>query len=239
MFGDEPQLQDLRQRLRGLMKFDVLSLPDAHASGRLLTDMAATGRTLVEVIQQRQPTGPVALLGLSFGASMALEVATQLERVGRQIGFLGVLDGPLEPPEAARSAPTSLAMPRKLLKTVVVDATESMDAVRRLMLNAVTPKGEDAARAEPMRRAMLWHLRNKALRTWRPEQCRAPGLHVWTGAYGHRNRERWADLCPNLDAVHVEAVHEHLLKDAALEAVTAALTATIGAVAASREAAGA
>ena len=239
VFGDEPQLQDLRHRLGGLMDFDVLSLPDAHASGRLLTDMAATGRTLVEVIRQRQPGGPVALLGLSFGASMALEVATQLERAGREIAFLGILDGPLEPPEAARSTPMPLAMPRKLLKTVVVDATESMDAVRRLMLNAVTPKGEDAARAEPMRRAMLWHLRNKALKTWRPERCRARGLHVWTGAYGRRNRDRWAELCPNLDTVQVEAVHEHLLKGAALDAVTAALTAAIGAAAMSGEAAGA
>ena len=235
VFGDEPQLQHLREHLRGRMTFEVLALPDAHASGRLLTDMAATGRTLVEAIERRQPNGPIALMGLSFGASMALEVASQIERAGREIGFLGILDGPFEPPEVARPAAASLAAPRKLIKSVVVDAAETMDAVRRLMLNAVTPADAEAARAEPMRRAMLWHLRNKALKRWRPNGCRAPGLHVWTGTYGRANRERWAELCPNLDAVHVEAVHEHLLKDAALDAVVAALIPVIEAVARPRE----
>ena len=236
VFGDEPQLQDLRWRLRDLMHFEVLSLPDAHASGRLLTDMVATGRTLVDVILARQPTGPIALMGLSFGASMALEVAAQLERAGREIGFLCILDGPFAPPETARSTPAPLARSRKLVKSVVVDAAESMDAVRRLVLNAVTPGDSEAARAEPMRKAMLWHLRNKALKHWQPQGCRAPGLHVSTDSYGLANRTRWAELCPNLDVAYVDAVHEHLLKDQALDEVVAALIGVIARLPASREA---
>lgn len=225
VFGDEPQLADLRGRLRGLVRFDVLALPDAGARGTLLTDMAATGRMLVAEILRRRPAGPVSLVGYSFGASMALEVAAQLADAGRRVAFLAVLDGPFEPPTVAPrpSDDSVLAAPRRLLKSVAVDAVGSMDAVRRLVIR--TEPADDGI--QPMRRAMLWHLRNKALKTWTPRGCGAPGLHVWSGDYGPGNRSRWGALCPNLRTVEVSAPHEHLLKGDALDAVVDALAAAV------------
>ncbi|WP_237477176.1 thioesterase domain-containing protein [Lichenibacterium dinghuense] len=230
VFGDEPQLRDLRARLRGVLRFDMLALPDAGARGALLTDMAATGRMIAHEIERRRPTGPVALVGYSFGASMALEVAAQLAEAGRRVSFLAVLDGPFEPPTVApRPGPSAsvLAAPRRLLKTVAVDAVGSMNTVRRLVAKAATPDAEPGDRAEAMRRAMLWHLRNKALKGWSPRGCPALGLRVTTGDYGTANAARWAELCPNLHVVAVEAVHEHLLKDDALDAVSYALIAAV------------
>ena len=229
VFGDERQLGDLRDRLRGVVRFDVLALPGAGARGTLLTDMAATGRTIVDEILRRRPAGPVSLVGYSFGASMALEVAAQLVEAGRGVAFLAVLDGPFEPPAVAPrpGADPLFAAPRRLLKTAVVDAAESMDTVRRLLIKAVP--GEPAAGdgAEPMRRAMLWHLRNKALKTWAPRGCDAPGLLVSTGDYGLGNRARWAALCPNLRSVEVSVPHERLLKGEALDAVVRALAEAV------------
>ena len=46
VFGDEPQLQDLRRRLQDTISFDLLAMPDVGARGSLLTDMAATGPRL-------------------------------------------------------------------------------------------------------------------------------------------------------------------------------------------------
>lgn len=228
VFGDEPQLQDLRRRLHGWVDFDVLALPDAGARGALLTDMAATGRFLVDEISRRRPVGSIALIGYSFGASMALEVAAQLTEAGRRVTFLGALDGPFQPPGfAGHSADDFCAAPRRLVKSIVVDAAVSMDTVRRLAIGAAPTGSFVGGRAEPMRRALLWHLRNKALKAWVPRGCNAPGIHVSTGTYGPTNLARWAALCPNLRFLEVHASHEHLLKGTALDAVVTALAAQV------------
>ncbi len=229
VFGDEPQLVNFRSRFSELVHFDLLSLPEVGTRGRVLTNMAETGRWLTDEILQRQPTGTVALLGFSFGASLALEIACQLEGAGREISSLEILDGPflaLGFP-ATGSTLSTLANPRKAVKAVVVEAVKSSSSVRRLMMSVASLKSAAEEPGEPMRRAMLWHLRNKALKQWKPRPCGAPGLHVTTGCYGEENRERWAELCPNLVHVHIPVVHEHLLKGEALKNVAAAVRAEV------------
>ena len=49
--------------------------------------------TYVQTIRQRQPHGPYALAGYSFGAPVAFEVAKSLEAQGERVAFLGCLDG--------------------------------------------------------------------------------------------------------------------------------------------------
>lgn len=229
VFGDEPQLQDLRRRLQDTISFDLLAMPDVGARGSLLTDMAATGQDLVGEILRRSPAGPLALVGYSFGASMALEVAAQLSDVGREVVFLAVLDGPFEPPKVGQrqSAGVPPAGSRKLLKFIVVNAIRSMGFIRLLVARATPSKPAADDRMQAVRRAMLWHLRNKALTNWKPRGCSAPGLHISTGDYGPANRARWAELCPNLHHVEVSAVHEDLLKRGALKAVSSLLKVAV------------
>ena len=226
VFGDEPHLVDLRDRLRGCLALDLVALPDAGARGAILTDMQATGRGVADEILRRQPTGPLALIGYSFGASVALEVAAQLTRAGRTIAFLGILDGPFSPPDVSGTSGGTPhpAASRQFVKAVVVEATESMNILRRIALTAAPTAKSGFDVAQPMRRAILWHLRNKALVGWTPPNCDAKGLHVSTGAYGADNARRWRDLCPNLACVDVPSAHEHLLHGASLDAVVAALT---------------
>lgn len=49
--------------------------------------------TYVQTIRKRQPHGPYALIGYSFGAPVAFEVAKSLEAQGERVAFLGCLDG--------------------------------------------------------------------------------------------------------------------------------------------------
>lgn len=49
--------------------------------------------TYVDAICQRQPHGPYALAGYSFGAPVAFEVAKKLEARGERVSFLGCIDG--------------------------------------------------------------------------------------------------------------------------------------------------
>jgi thioesterase domain-containing protein len=49
--------------------------------------------TYVEAIRRRQPHGPYALAGYSFGAAVAFEVAKALEAHGERVAFIGCIDG--------------------------------------------------------------------------------------------------------------------------------------------------
>lgn len=228
VFGDEPPLANLRRDVRDELTLEVLALPDTHARGRLLSDMAATGRVLTQEILDRQPTGPVAVVGFSFGASLALEVAGQLERAGRRVSFLGILDGPFDPPEMPKpgAAPRRSTV-RRLFKPVAVGLIERSAVVRRIASHWRKNGTPQADPAEPMRRAILWHLRSKALTSWVPGGCSAPGLHITTGDYGAANRARWAELCPNLRHAEIRVRHEDLLKGEALRELSHRLTEAV------------
>jgi acyl-CoA synthetase (AMP-forming)/AMP-acid ligase II/thioesterase domain-containing protein len=47
----------------------------------------------VEALRHHQPRGPYALLGYSYGAAVAFEMAQRLESQGEEVAFLGSLDG--------------------------------------------------------------------------------------------------------------------------------------------------
>ena len=123
VFGVESHLLDLCDRLAAHMRLDFVSLPDAGTKGGVLTDMRATARGVVDEILRRQPEGQISLVGYSFGASVALEVATQLEAASRRIAFLGILDGPFRPPEVEGLGTPRRSAPRRIAKDVAVEAT--------------------------------------------------------------------------------------------------------------------
>ncbi|WP_375482286.1 amino acid adenylation domain-containing protein [uncultured Mycobacterium sp.] len=66
-------------------RFDLSSTIEHHASQALLA------------IRNRQPDGPLALVGYSFGGLVAYEVARQAVDAGQQVEWLGILDA-LAPP---------------------------------------------------------------------------------------------------------------------------------------------
>ena len=61
-------------------RFDLSVTIERHASQALST------------IRERQPDGPLALIGYSIGALVAYEVARQAVEAGQQVGWLGIVD---------------------------------------------------------------------------------------------------------------------------------------------------
>lgn len=223
--GDEPEFDDLKARLAPLLRLVPATYPDAGARGAVLSDMAATAEVVVADIVRRRAAGPLALVGYSFGGSLALEVAAQLTRAGRTVDFLCVLDAPFRMQEL-RGLFEVLRLataPRRAVKKVVEAATLSEVTLR--LVSTAAPAVMGLNRAEPVRRALLTHLRGKALDGWTPPTSRAAGLLICTGVLGEANRDRWQSLCPNLACVMVDGDHERLLMDEALERVAGALVA--------------
>lgn len=224
--GDEPDLVVFRSRLREHFRFIVVELPDAGSRGAVLTDVRATAAFVTAQITHHQPTGPVSLIGFSFGASTALEVAAQLTDQGRAITFLGVLDGPFASDEMQgwfdrlRRATSAKRTVRTLFQVAA-----STDATRRMAWSAVSPDHVGQERSDPVRRAMLAHLRGKALKAWQPRPCLADGVLIRTATFGDANRARWQALCPHLRLVEIGGAHEDLLHDGSLEAVIETLRA--------------
>jgi thioesterase domain-containing protein len=223
LLGDEPQLRNFRGALDGHIDFDLLRLPDRDAPPALLSSMRETARVLVDQVTTRQPSGVVALVGFSFGASLALEVAAQLERLGRTIAFLGILDGAFRTGELKLTRSETLRLcstPRGLAK-LAVHIVKRLDNRARLILAA---RKLTTVQAPAMQDALLMDYRCKALNSWDPPGCSAPGVVIFSGALGGENRRKWLSLCPNLAVLDVEARHGDFLKGRSLASIVDALS---------------
>ena len=233
--GDDPEFADLADRLRPWLRLAPVDYPDAGARGAVLSSMAGTAEVVTADIQRLQPGGGIALVGYSFGGSLALEVADQLVRAGRTVDLLCPLDAPFRMDELrGQFEKLRLATaPRHAMKKVV-EAAALSEVTLRLVTGAAAPEVVGEARANPVRRALLTHLRTKALAGWRPPSCDARGVLVCTGVLGAANRERWLSLCPRLACVDVEGDHDRLLQGASLDRVVEALKAAVDGRVASR-----
>ncbi len=57
------------------------------------TDLAQLARDYVRVLLDTQPSGAYRLLGWSLGGALVLEMASLLERLGKTVAFVGLIDG--------------------------------------------------------------------------------------------------------------------------------------------------
>ncbi|RZL50965.1 MAG: amino acid adenylation domain-containing protein [Pedobacter sp.] len=62
-----------------------------------LEDVEEIATGYIKEMIQANPLGPYALLGYSSGGIIALEMATQLEKMGKKVSFLGLLDTYVDP----------------------------------------------------------------------------------------------------------------------------------------------
>ncbi|MBI3224256.1 MAG: non-ribosomal peptide synthase/polyketide synthase [Mycolicibacterium cosmeticum] len=88
----------LSWQFTGLKKYVPEDIPlyglqsPLFSTGRLPGSIAELAREYADSVQRVAPTGPVRLLGWSFGGSMALLIATELRGRGRDVTFVGMLD---------------------------------------------------------------------------------------------------------------------------------------------------
>ncbi|MEQ5837055.1 condensation domain-containing protein, partial [Marinobacter sp. NFXS9] len=91
--------------------------------------LAAMARDYVRVLLEQQPTGPYHLLGWSMGGALALEMASLLERLGKRVAFVGLIDGYVPGAGEARAMDDNASAP----EGVSDDQWQQLLAVERHM----------------------------------------------------------------------------------------------------------
>ncbi len=83
---------DLARRLPGDRPIYGLQFPGINAGETPLDRIAPLAEEITRRMRRVQPEGPYWLLGYSFGAVVAYEMAEQLMAVGQRVEYLGILD---------------------------------------------------------------------------------------------------------------------------------------------------
>jgi acyl carrier protein len=74
------------------VQLTLVDAPGLDRPSALLADLPATAADVAAEIARRQPDGDLRLMGYSYGAALAYEVAKQFQAQGRRIAFLGLID---------------------------------------------------------------------------------------------------------------------------------------------------
>jgi thioesterase domain-containing protein/acyl carrier protein len=178
------------------MQLTLVDAPGLNRPRVLLADLPATAAEVAAEIARRQPGGDIRLMGYSYGAALAYEVAGQFQAQGRRVAFLGLVD--LLPVRGlflrlvhALFSPAALGrklagrLPRldraredPATQTLLIQAAIRFDSrglASRLARSKAEREGLDTAAAD---RLEIHHWRGKALRRWRPAPIDVPALLI-------------------------------------------------------------
>lgn len=241
LLGDEPRLATFRKAFEGLVRFEVLKLPDIERSAKELASIATSATILLEQILIIQPTRPLRLFGYSMGGILAHEIAAQAVERGRQVSLLGLLDpflkirpdkqlmvegaerSPLITGGTARGFTTAGQWSREKLSFGVPLLLGGLEQARR-HLNSVSAD----IPIETLywrRQRLLGRLRWRALRNWRPKPLDVPAILVSSDeAEEHFDVTRWKRLLPQLKRLHVGGRHLSLFEPSPLAQMVPVLT---------------
>ena len=204
ILGDEPKQAILRQKFPGFINFIVLELPDS--SEYVVCSLAETGRVVAENIMRVQQKGDIFILGFSFGANLAVEVACHLTSVGRNIGYLGLIDGLLKTGDTRRSLRglfDLLTAPRGgfiVLKNIVqIIKRRFFKKMKEYRINNATES------------LNIIDCRFTALSGWEPQVCEAQGIMLLSVFNFERSSLLWKKICPNCRQVRVRSDHHHFI----------------------------
>ena len=206
---------------------------DVHAD-----DVEELADTYLRTVRSIQPTGPVHLLGWSFGGLVAFEMAARLEAAGEPAGFLGLLDS--YPAQNGDVAPDEQEILRGLLDNAGVDAVphdqrltvpDVLDALR-------ATGGLLAVLDEPTLRRVLGVSRHHVALAgrYRPGRISGPvtlftacGTDGEAAAGAAELAARWNSHVRGELAVHdVPCGHEHMMDRVPAATIAAILTARLG-----------
>lgn len=109
-----PPASGLSWQFAGLKRFLPEQVPlyglqsPLFSTGTLPDTIAELAHGYADLVEQVAPAGPIRLLGWSFGGSVALLVAGELERRGRAVTFVGMLDARTDLVEDAEFDPAAV-----------------------------------------------------------------------------------------------------------------------------------
>ena len=133
---------DLARRLPNEQPVYGLQLPGINADEEVFDDVRPVATELIRRMQTVQPadTGPYRLLGYSFGAVVAFEMAQQLEAAGQSVEYLGVID--CQAPQTRRPASKLTKLKVHLRDFMQADFTGKMRFIKDRLAGRQTDVAE-------------------------------------------------------------------------------------------------
>ena len=217
VYGDEQKQAMLRHCLADRVAFHTIDLPDSELEVEALCDLATTAQFVVDTIVKIQGEGDIYLVGFSFGASLAVEVASQLESAGRIVAYLGLIDGPLAIDDKRNTL-------RGLIQLLVAPRVGFMiyQLLRRQLAKTYKLARHFKNKNVTVKRVTSDY-RFIALENWIPKKCVAAGIIILSILSFEQSSLTWKALCPNCKQVKVRSNHHHLLLGKNLSRVAALL----------------
>jgi amino acid adenylation domain-containing protein len=185
--------------------------------GELGTDLGEMAKTYATSLEKFYPEGTVHLAGWCFGGTFGMAIAQELQRRGRKIGMLALLE--------CWPARSKLADRARALKVVLGGTAErrpsGREMAKRLLQGDENPEMVEGFALEinegPFAKRAAVHARNnEALLRYRTKpysgaisllrSSDAPRWAVRENDYG------WSEFCPNIRVVKVNAEHAEILK---------------------------
>ncbi|WP_114814834.1 thioesterase domain-containing protein, partial [Paraburkholderia kururiensis] len=208
-YGMVGEYRTLAQALNGRVSVIALQAPRLRGAPWRGDTFEALAAHYAACIEALQPDSPCALLGWSFGGRLAVAIADVLERQGRHVPFVGIVDTAThreDGPEPSNPDGKPVAS---------FDETAATRGERTLLGEAFAA---DALHAALMARHTLPHI-EADLHVWRALRTRDPRRRMdW--AQRTSGQVHWRDL----DATHTSIVHHPALAAQLLEALRAAMT---------------
>ncbi len=246
LWGSAPLLAKLCRGFEGQVAFHTCEVPGLETPAGTLGDVGALAEAVVREIQARQPEGDIGIVGYSTGGIIACEAAARLERLGRRVCGVCVLDSPI-PGRMENFAPRLLETLLPMLSrrfssirnTVALQvqggSSESRGLPRdfesllfllylrlgllesaRRLLQAARDR-RSAEWTSACRRRLIVRLSLRGALAWRAPACRAPMLLVAADqVQGLAQARRWREVYPQIEVVEVRAAHSKMFEPAKL-----------------------
>ncbi len=240
IYGEASDFAEFRSRLPDGIRTEIVELQSIKGPLAQLTDMKAIGAALARELDRRSPTGSLRLAGYSFGGTAVMQAARNLLDSGRQICFLGIIDGVIRPrPQADVQSESRTERLLRFIRNINATRYEGLlgwayrivrvgyrllrallgrfccsDArlsCLRSLLNHLSP-----ALAAFFRRMLLFHFRMKAMERWEPVPIPGRVFFAISAEYWSWVN-RWKSLCPQAHFVQLPGEHVRVLEPPSLE----------------------
>ena len=224
VFGDEPKQSVLREKIFGECKVRIAELPGLNFDKTVLCDLSETARIITEDIMRLQQHGDINLIGFSFGASLAVEIARHLTSAGRTVGFFGLIDCPLKIEDMRRSVRGIVELFAAPNGMILV-SKNFIQVFKRMYNQTIASK----FLGKKLNLDELAECRFAALRSWKPESCETQGVILLSIFNFERSHTTWQMICPKCKQIKIRSDHHHVLTGHSLDRVVCVMRDEINA----------
>lgn len=143
VFGYGYRLQQVAREMSPQIPAYILQPPGMDWSSASCSTLPEMTGWYVGAIERERPTGPLALLGTSFGGNMVFEIARQLQHKGRVVELLALVDTmpPEEDPQEFEALAEEIAHKRQAAKDPIELTGADMATVQLNALRTHRPEG--------------------------------------------------------------------------------------------------